>query len=458
MSLEQKIASSGNPAEMLRRAPVGQYVFPYDLEYTNWIEETRAWRESAVLLQQTFHMTDLYVRGPDTKAFLEHVAVNSFATWGKDKAKQIVCVSPDGYVIGDGILFGHSDEEALFVGRPPLSNWMRYQAEISDFDVTTEVDIRSLENPDKPRQLYRYEVQGPKALDILNEVNEGGPLVTKFFNMGEITVAGCKARTLSHGMGGAQGLELWGPYEDHQKVYDRLLEVGAKYGMLRAGSRAYSTASTESGWVAAPLPAIYAGEAMKGYREWLPDNGFEASCSVGGSFAPDDVSDYFFTPWDLDYGRVVKFDHDFIGRAALEKMATQDHRTKVTLVWSADSVHEVIDGMMGDFPAPKLMELPSAYYAAHQYEEVRLGQEQGDDLVGVGSYTVYSANERAWITLAMVRSDLAEPGTELELIWGEPDGGGSKPHVERHRQVRIKVEVQPWPIHKASRQTYRAQT
>ena len=116
--------------------------------------------------------------------------------------------------------------------------------------------------------------------------------------------------------------------------------------MLRAGARAYSTASSESGWVAAPLPAIYSGDAMKGYREWLPESGFEATCSVGGSFQPDNVEEFYLTPWDLGYGRLVKFDHDFIGREALEKMAGRPHRTKVTLVWDKEDVLSIFAGMM----------------------------------------------------------------------------------------------------------------
>ncbi|GLO70909.1 glycine cleavage system protein T [Phaeobacter inhibens] len=452
-SLETKIAAIGNPSHMLQNAQVGAYVFPIAPQYTNWVEEVRAWRNGAVLLNQSYHMTDLYIRGPQAIEFLSYVGVNSFAKFGRNKAKQLVCCNPDGYVIGDGIIFGLEDDEILYVGRPPLANWMAYQAEISDLDVTTEFDIRSLENTDKPRKLYRFEVQGPKALEILNEVNEGGALTTKFFNMGEITVAGCKARTLSHGMGGAQGLELWGPYEEGQKVYDRLREVGEKYGMLRAGARAYSCAAMESGWIPSPLPAIYTGEQMKGYREWLSDTGFEATCSVGGSFQPDNVEEFYLTPWDLDYGRVVKFDHDFIGRAALEKMAEQEHRTKVTLVWDKEDVLKIFGGMMEDFPAPKLMELPSGHYAAHPYDQVLLNGE----MVGISTYPTYSANERAWISLAMVRGDLAAQGTKLNILWGEANGGTGKPHVEEHRQIEVSAEVHPWPIHAAARAEYRAQ-
>ncbi|MFV0243598.1 MAG: aminomethyl transferase family protein [Qingshengfaniella sp.] len=453
-SLEGRIKEhGGNPSKMLQNSQVGPYVFPVAPQYTNWIEEVRAWRNSAVLLNQSYHMTDLYLRGPDAIRMLSHVGVNSFKNFGRNKAKQLVCCNYDGYVIGDGIIFALEDDEILYVGRPPLAHWMKFIADTGDFDVTAELDIRSLENPDKPRKLYRYEVQGPKALDILNEVNEGGPLTTKFFNMGEITIAGCKARTLSHGMGGAQGLEIWGPYEDGQKVMDRLIEVGEKYGMRRGGARAYSTAAMESGWIPSPLPAIYTGEKMKPYREWLPADGFEATCSVGGSFQPDNVEQFYLTPWDLDYGRVVKFDHDFIGREALEKMAEGPHRKKITLVWEKDDVLKIFAGMMEDFPAPKLMELPAGHYAAHPYDQVL----KDGKAVGVSTYPVYSANERAWISLAIVQPELAAQGTMLDIVWGEADGGTAKPHVEEHRQMTVAAEAHPWPIHEAARKEYRAQ-
>ncbi len=454
MNLENKIKQVGNPSLMLQNAQVGPYVFPIAPQYTNWYEEVKAWREGAVLLNQSYHMTDLYVRGPDTVKFLSHIGINSFANFGKNKAKQLICCNYDGYVIGDVILLGLEDDEALLIGRPPVCNWAAFQAEISDFDVTTEFDIRSLENTDKPRKLYRYEVQGPKALDILNEVNEGGELTTKFFNMGEITIAGCKGRTLSHGMGGAQGLEIWGPYEEGEKVYNRLMEIGEKYGMLRAGARAYSCAAMESGWIPSPLPAIYSGEKIKPYREWLSANGFEATCSVGGSFQPENVEEYYLTPWDLDYHRVLKFDHDFIGRDALEKMIDSVHRTKVTLVWSKEDVLKIFAGMMEEYPGPKLMELPAGHYAAHPYDQVLVN----DQMIGISTYPVYSANERAWISLAVISKDHSTQGDIVDILWGEADGGTNKPHVEKHKQMKVSAEVHPWPIHAASRHNYRKQS
>jgi vanillate/3-O-methylgallate O-demethylase len=454
-SLEDKLKAAGNPLTMLREAQTGRYAFPIPSEFTHWVEEMRAWRESVALMDQSFHMTDLYVKGPDVKRLLSDIAVNSFANFGRDKAKQLVCVNPDGFVIGDAIVFGLEDDEVNIVGRPILPNWVQFKAETGGYDVSVTRDQRSLDDPDKPRLTYRYEIQGPNAIKLLEAINESGPLTTKFFAMGEITIAGCKARTLSHGMGGSEGLEIFGPVGDAAKVKGALIEAGKAYGLRQVGSRAYAAAAAESGWVPSPLPAIYSGESMRAYREWLPAASFEGAASIGGSYVPDSIDGYYLTPWDLDYGRVVKFDHDFVGRAALEKMAPGPHRRKVTLVWNRDDVLAAYRGLMeqGDL-MPKVMEIPAAHYAAHPYDQVtRHGR-----MAGISIAPAYSPNVRAWISLAILDADAAETGTEVVVTWGEPGGGTSKPPVERHRQIEVRAEVHPWPIDEASRRNYRKQT
>ena len=452
-SLQTRLSAAGDPISMMRSARMGRYPFPIPSEFTHWIEEQRSWRESVALMDQSFHMTDLYVRGPDVVRLLSDLAVNSFAGWGRDKAKQLVCCNHDGFVIGDAIVFGLEDDEACIVGRPILPNWVQFHAETGGYEVTVERDERRLDAPDQPRKTYRYEVQGPRALELLKAVNEGGPLVTKFFNMGQITIAGCTARTLSHGMGGAQGLELWGPVDEGPRVKAALIEAGQAYGLRQIGSRAYAGAAAESGWVPSPLPAIYTGEAMRPYREWLKDTSFEALSTIGGSHVPETVEGYYFTPWDLDYGRVVRFDHDFIGRAALENMAAGPHRRKVTLVWEPQDVLAVYAGLMdGSDPAPKHMEMPAAHYAAHPYDRMHVA---GRD-VGVSIAPTYTANERAWISLAVLNPEVAM-GDTVTVVWGEPEATG-KPTVERHRQMEVRARVHPWPIHEAARTQYRAQT
>ena len=106
----------------------------------------------------------------------------------------------------------------------------------------------------------------------------GGPLPEiKFFNMGDMNIEGRKVRTLRHGMAGAPGLEIWGPYEERDEIRAAILEAGKEFGLVPVGSRAYATNTLESGWIPSPLPAIYTGDKLKAYREWLPATSYEAT-------------------------------------------------------------------------------------------------------------------------------------------------------------------------------------
>jgi len=452
-SLEQKLQMAKSAADMLQNAQTGAFEFPVQSMWSNLIDESRAWRESAILFDQSFHMTELRIKGPDTRRLLSALSINDFSNFGANKAKQIVCCNKDGYLISDAIIFGYGAEDALVVGRPVVPNWLQYNAEAGDYDVEVTIDHLRGYDPTNLRPHYRFEIQGPRAMEILEEVNEGGPLTTRFFAMGDMTIAGCAAKTLVHAMGGAKGLEIWGPFADKEKVEQRLLEVGRKCGMLRGGGRSYSVTAGESGWFAAPLPAIYDGDEMRPYREWLTEAHFEGFSSVGGSFQPEDVRDYYLTPYELGYDRLIHWGHEFLGREALLAMKDKKHRQKVTLVWGKEDVLKVFASLMEQGEMAMWMDIPSSDYAIHPYDRV----EHEGRLVGVSGYPLYSANERAWLSVSLVDPDFAAPGTRLSLIWGEPNGGTAKPSVHAHRQVTIACEAQPWPINEAARKDYRGQ-
>ena len=105
-SLESLLQTAGNPVKLLRNSQIGAYVYPVvPSEFSNWRDEQRAWRETAVLFDQSHHMAEILVKGPDAAKMLSHLAINTFANFTPNKAKQFVPCSYDGYVIGDGILF-----------------------------------------------------------------------------------------------------------------------------------------------------------------------------------------------------------------------------------------------------------------------------------------------------------------------------------------------------------------
>ena len=281
-SLQDKIDQLGNPADFLRDVPVGAYLYPVQSEFTNWRDEQRSWRETVGLLDQSLHMTDLYVEGPDTLKLLSAVGVNSFTNYGRDKGKQLICTNDEGYLIGDMILFGLEDDQVNIVGRPPVANWVQYHAETAGFDVQCTRDDRSVNNP-RPRKNYRFELQGPNAWALLEKLN-GGPIEKiGFFKMGLIQIANRQIRALGHSFAGAPGLEFWGPWEEREEVRAAIIDAGAEFGLKLVGGRAYGTCAVEAGWIPSPLQAVYSSPSTRGVREWLPGTSFRAVASLGGS-------------------------------------------------------------------------------------------------------------------------------------------------------------------------------
>lgn len=453
-SLEDILKSVGNPVEMLRNSQIGAYVYPVvPAEFTNWRDEQRAWRETCVLFDQSHHMVDLYVEGPDALKLLSNTAINSFANFGVNKAKQYVPVTHYGHVIGDGILFHLEQNKLVYVGRAPAANWIMFHAETGGYDVQIVKDDRSPSRPmGKPvvRQCYRFQIQGPNAWDLIEKLNGGPVPKIKFFNMDTIKIAGRTVRALRHGMAGAPGLEIWGPYEEGDEIRAAIIEAGRDFGLHQVGSRAYATNTLESGWIPSPLPAVYTGEKLKPYREWLKEDSYEASGSLAGSFVSDNIEDYYVTPYEIGYGPFVKFDHDFIGREALEAIADKPHRKKVTFAWNADDVGKVFRSMFEPGEDHyKYIDLPLSNYASASYDRI----EKNGKVVGFSMFAGYSYNERSMLSLGTVDPDV-NIGDEVILVWGEENGGTKKTTVERHKQIEIRAVVSPVPYAKVVREQY----
>jgi syringate O-demethylase len=453
MSLQDILnGANTNLAAHFRNLPVGPNAYPgVPPEYTNWRDEQQAWQNTCVLFNQSYHMVELLVEGPDALKLLSYLGVNSFAKFPVNTAKQFVPVTPEGYVIGDVILFHLAENSFNLVGRIPAINWVRFHAETGGYDVETTLDERSAARPDPfNRRNYRYQIQGPNASKVIEKVTGASAPELKFFHMTTMRIAGKTVRALRHGMAGQPGYELFGPWAEGEAVHEALVKAGEEFGMRLVGGRAYSSNTLESGWIPSPLPAIYTGESLKAYRQWLPSDSYEAGASIGGSFVSDDIEDYYLTPWDLGYGNFVKFDHEFIGREALEAKADGPHRKKVTLALDNADFLKVVESQLERGSNAKWVEYPSAVYSMHPYDLVKAHGEAA----GISTWIGYSSNERKMLTLAMLDVEHAEPGAQVSLVWGEPDGGTGKLTVEPHTQVEISATVSPVPYTEVARKIY----
>jgi glycine cleavage system aminomethyltransferase T len=180
---------------------------------------------------------------------------------------------------------------------------------------------------------------------------------------------------------------------------------------------------------------------MRPYREWLTNHHLEAFASLGGSFVSDDIIDYYVDPIELGYGGLIDWNRNFLGRAALEKRNAERRRVKRTLVWNEQDTLEIVRDSV--FPhgvtPPRFINMPSAMYATFSADAVLKDGKP----VGSATWPAYSANAAAFLSLALVDVDHAEPGTEVTLLWGEPSSMRST--VEQHEVREIRATVAPAP-------------
>ncbi len=285
---------------------------------------------------------------------------------------------------------------------------MQYHAETGDYNVTVERDERTAVNPTGRRKVYRYQVQGPTAMQVLEKATGGALPEIKFFNMGELKIAGHRVRALHHGMSGAPGLELFGPWEEGDEVKAAIVEAGEEFGLRQVGARVYATNTLESGWIPCPLPAVFTGDEMKSYREWLPANGYEATGSLGGSYYLRRHRGLLPHAARPRLRRLRQLDHDFIGRDALEAMdepaAAQGHARVERRGRRERDRHAVPEGR----PAAKYIDFPLSNYSTWPNDRLMAG----DHAVGVSTFSGYSYNERSFLSLGVVDNDV-EIGNEV---------------------------------------------
>ncbi len=455
-SLNDALNKWNNPVEMLRNSQAGMYVYPVVTpEFRNWRAEQEAWRKTAVLFDQSHHMDELIVEGPQATEFLGHHAINSFANFDLNRAKHFVPVTPNGHVIGDHIIFREREDKYILVGRAPTSNWLMFAAAWGKWNVRLRYDPRSPSRPEGERVIrehYRFQIQGPDAPKIFEKMN-GGPIPDiKFFHVDWINIGSKRVQALRHGMSGAPGLEVWGPYKDKDYVQSTIFQAAADAGvdLVQCGSRAYSTNTLESGWIPSPLPGIYTGDGMLAdYRDWLGADMYEAAGAIGGSFVSNNIEDYYVNPFELGYDFYIGWKKDdFIGKQALTAMKGGNNRKKVTFEWNREDVLKVIASAFEDGTPYKWIDFPQPNYASSTADMVM----DGDTMVGMSMFNGYSYNERCLLSLGVVAPSV-EVGDVLTLRWGEPDDT-AKTSTERHRQAEIRVRVSPTPYASEARENY----
>lgn len=431
-NLQDAITQAGSPMKLLWKPNSQPWQVPViQPEYVGWRAEQASWRENVAIMDLSHHMCDLFIEGPDAGKLLAHVSANDFENFVDGQAKQFVPVNRDGNIITDGILMRQTENKYILSGVPAAQNWVRYHGIQGKYDVNFISDPDSSIRKNADPVLFRYQIQGPRALEVVEKMF-GGPLPkTKFFHSTPVSYQGVNFRAFRHGMAGMPGYEFIGDYKDGQLIKDALLATGEEFGMIRVGGKAYFTNGIESGWIPTPTPAIYTDPELEDYRRFLPLFSFEGQRGLHGSFFSENIADYYCTPYELGYGRSIAFNHDFIGREALEKLKTSTTRARVTFVLNLEDVKK----NFGENPD---------YWLSYARYSIQVNGRH----VGVTYWTAFIDPVGTILSLGLINNEFAQPGTAVELVLGEHPGFGAASDVESgFPRLRATVDVSPYNEH-----------
>lgn len=421
-----------NPVEVMREKP-GEYHTGFTRrEFEGWIEEQKSWKETCYIGDWSF-LSHLRISGPDTLDLLSDICVNSFDDYDIGQAKHIIQCNKDGKVIAEGVA-SRVDEETVDVHGVP-GYWTLYNLQKGDYEATHEF-----------KDTFNFQVQGPNSLKVLEKVSNDTLRDIEFIHFGNVSISGNDVTAVRMGMAGEVGFELQGPAEVADEVWDTIVEAGQEYGIRRLGGRTASINHLEACFPTRGreyIPAIFE-EEMVPYTRWLSDKmgtGMRQLLTypIEGSYESDDISDWYRSPVELGWKQNIKFDHEFIGKEALEEEVADPQRSMVTLVWDSDDVVDVYASLFLDGEPYKFMDMPTRQKHLMTSDKVIIDGET----VGVSTGRGYSYHFREMLSLCTINVEYNEPGTDVTIIWGDPD----------QPQKEIGATVAPAPYKEDRRQT-----
>lgn len=406
---------------------------PY--EYSGVKDEIEGYRSSA-WIGTTLMISPIYdIIGPDAVKFLNSICVNDFSKLTMKGIRHAIICNDNGQIMTDGVVIRIEEERyRTYWLNPPID----YLIKTSEMNVKGE-DITGKE--------YFIQISGEKSLEILEGAFETNLHDIKFARHRKEKMDGRTVEVIRLGMSGNLSYEIHGPMSDYEYVYRKVWSSGEKFGAKKLGMHAYNEFNhTEAGFPNIhqhyPLPWFESGD---GLAQYLYDNPMQGALNINrkltGSVG-DNLHVRFVTPYDVGWGFLVNFNHEFRGRKALQEISDNPPRTVVTLEWNSDDIGAVFSTMFkpGEIPCEdisKQSDMPLTENSFHGYTEYRadLVLIDGED-IGITTGRVISYNYNSMISLAFIKPEYAKEGTDVTIIWGTPG--------TPQREIRAKVANYPY--------------
>ena len=224
-------------------AVASSYDLVHDREY--W-----AIRNSAALID----VSPLYkyrITGPDAVRLLDRVVTRDITKCKMHQVMYTPWCDATGKMIDDGTVSRLGEQTFRMTSADPNIRWLHDNAQglratIEEVSETTAA----------------LSLQGPTSRDILVEL--AGPAVEslKYFHLVDVAIGGVPVTVSRTGYTGDLGYELWVDARNAERLWDALIAVGSRYGIVPAGIWALDLARIEAGLLMIEVDYVSARHAL----------------------------------------------------------------------------------------------------------------------------------------------------------------------------------------------------
>lgn len=394
------------------------HAVPY--EHTGWRDEVMAWKESAYLHGNLNPSPTYRIRGPEALKFLSDTCVNGFSNFPIGSGKHAIMANEAGQVMIDGVLVRTGEDDFITYWLAP---YIAYALQKGNYDAVGE---------DLTNKVFLFQLAGPRSLEILERATGQDFHDVKFMRTQTGSIDGRSFYALRMGMAGTLAYELHGKIEDAHYIYDALMKAGEPLGIRRLGFRTYCMGHAEDGFPQAYGHFVYPWDKDPGFVEYMNGKTDYMWPIRKGSVGPD-LEPRYMTVVELGWGKMIKFDHDFVGRDALEKEVANPRRTMVSLEWNTDDIMDIHRSQYEPGEPYHPIDEPSHSVGTGLFNDKVL---KDGKLVGISMGRQYSVNYHVMISICSIDIDQSALGNEVTVIWGEPG--------TRQKEIRAVVSRFPY--------------
>lgn len=267
-----------------KMVPFAGYNMPVSYEGVNAEHETV---RKSVGVFDVSHMGEFLITGDKALDLIQKISSNDASKLVDGKAQYSCMPNNDGGIVDDLIIYRFNEEKYLLVVN--ASNIEKDWNWISHHN-TMNATMRDLSD-----EYSLLAIQGPKAAEAMQSLTDVDLSAIKFYTFEVAPFAGVENVIISAtGYTGSGGFEIYCKNEDAQKIWDKVFEAGADFGIKPIGLAARDTLRLEMGF-----------------------------CLYGNDI--DDTT----SPIEAGLGWITKFTKDFVNSEALKEQKEQGPKRKL---------------------------------------------------------------------------------------------------------------------------------